>query len=607
MVTGRDCERVVAPGPADPRHAAPTTVGRRRVARRSGARVGWVVLASYAVLSFAYFLPTWRDPGHRLIGSAGDPSLFVWYFRWVPWAIAHGHNPLFSSYVNAPHGVNLMWNTAVLLPGLLLSPVTALFGPIVTYNLLTTTSLALSGWAAWLAFRRVCRLRWGAWVGGLLFEFSPFLVAQSRGHLHLTAAFLVPLLALAVHEVLIEQRCSARRGGLALGVLAAAQALTGEELLAIAGVALVVGAVVVGLLHRRQVVRRARHAIEAGLWASGAFAAVAGGPLLFQFLGPQVVHGNVQPRDHYVADLWAWAMPSTTQWFHPFGLSNMSHRFQSIGAEWCAYLGAPILLLLAVVIVRRRRDLGLVAAGLTLLVITVLAFGPHLRAAGHKTGIAMPWDAVGGLPLLESLLPVRLMMAADFILAGLVGIAAETAWRARAGWRRRAAVGALALAVVPGLPRPDFPSVPVTVPPFFTSPAVRSVPAGSLAVIAPYPEPRNVFTLRWQLATGLRYRMAGGYALVPGDRGNPTFTGPLTATELILDDIQNGVPSRQLDLPTVVAMRREMVASKAATVMVGPMAHRDQAVALFSALLRAAPVDGGGVAMWTDVPSMLAR
>jgi hypothetical protein len=559
------------------------------------------------VLSFAYFLPTWRDPGHRLIGSGGDPSLFVWYFRWVPWAIAHGHNPLFSSYVNAPHGVNLMWNTAVLLPGLLFSPVTALFGPVVTYNLLTTWSLALSGWAAWLAFRRVCGLRWGAWVGGLMFAFSPFLVAQSRGHLHLTAAFFLPVLALAAHEVLIEQRWTALRGGLALGLVAAAQALTGEELLAIAGVALAVGAVVVGLLHHRQVVRRARHALEAGLWATVAFAVVAGGPLAFQFFGPEVVHGNVQPRDFYVADLWAWALPSTTQWFHPFGLSDMSHRFQSIGAEWCAYLGAPVVLLLAVVIVRRRRDRGLVAAGITLVVVTVLAFGPHLRMAGHKTGIPMPWDAVGGLPLLESVLPVRLMVAADFILAGLVGVVAEAAWRVRAGWCRRAAVSVLAVALVPGLPRPDFPSRPIDVPTFFTSPAVRAVPDGSLAVIAPYPEPQNVVVLRWQLAAGLRYRMAGGYALVPGDGGKPTFTGPLTATEVILDDIQNGVPSQLLDLQTVVAMRQEMVASRAATVMVGPMPHRDQAVRLFAALLGTAPVDGGGVALWTHVPSLLAR
>ena len=31
--------------------------------------------------------------------------------------------------MNAPHGINLMWNTSLLLPGVLMTPVTLLAGP----------------------------------------------------------------------------------------------------------------------------------------------------------------------------------------------------------------------------------------------------------------------------------------------------------------------------------------------------------------------------------------------------------------------------------------------------------------------------------------------
>jgi hypothetical protein len=42
-------------------------------------------------------------------------------------------------------------------------------------------------------------------------------------------------------------------------------------------------------------------------------------------------------------------------------------------------------------------------------------------------------------------------------------------------------------------------------------------------------------------------------------------------------------------------------------VVVGPMPHRDQAVALLSAVLGRAPSAGDGVDVWWDVPAALAQ
>jgi predicted TIM-barrel enzyme len=43
----------------------------------------------------------------------------------MPFAVGHGLDPLVSHYVGFPTGVNLMWNTSVLLPSLPMAPTTA--------------------------------------------------------------------------------------------------------------------------------------------------------------------------------------------------------------------------------------------------------------------------------------------------------------------------------------------------------------------------------------------------------------------------------------------------------------------------------------------------
>jgi len=111
-----------------------------------------------------------------------------------------------TDYLHYPSGANLMWNTSILFPALVLTPVTNLFGPIVSYNLLTVLGMSLSGWCAFLAVRRFSR-RWiSAWVGGLLYEFSPFMAVQITGHAQLFVAVFPPLLVIFGDEILVRQR-----------------------------------------------------------------------------------------------------------------------------------------------------------------------------------------------------------------------------------------------------------------------------------------------------------------------------------------------------------------------------------------------------------------
>src|SRR6266851_9681317 len=91
----------------------------------SRAPLVWIAPIAYSLLAVALFSSTWIDPAGSWIGSPKDPGLFIWYLGWIPHELAQGHNPLFTDYLSYPPGVNLMWNTSMIFPALLLWPVTA--------------------------------------------------------------------------------------------------------------------------------------------------------------------------------------------------------------------------------------------------------------------------------------------------------------------------------------------------------------------------------------------------------------------------------------------------------------------------------------------------
>ena len=105
-----------------------------RIRHVTPRRLAWLALLAYALLALALFSSTWVDPVGSWIGSPKDPKLFIWYLGWMPHELARGHNPLFTDYLAYPDGVNLMWNTSMIFPALVLWPATAVFGPVVAYK-----------------------------------------------------------------------------------------------------------------------------------------------------------------------------------------------------------------------------------------------------------------------------------------------------------------------------------------------------------------------------------------------------------------------------------------------------------------------------------------
>jgi len=101
-----------------------------------------------------------------------DPDFYRWALAWTPWAIARGHDPLFTSYVFAPTGIDMTWSSLIPGPALVMWPVTHLFGTVASLNALKLLSFPLAAWAAYLVCRRITKEFWPSLLGGYLFGFS---------------------------------------------------------------------------------------------------------------------------------------------------------------------------------------------------------------------------------------------------------------------------------------------------------------------------------------------------------------------------------------------------------------------------------------------------
>ena len=283
----------------------------------------------YLLAALAVTLWLWRDPASRTVaGNPYDADQLAWFFRYDATAIAHGHLPaLITTAMNAPQGVNVMWNTFMLLPGALLTPVTLLLGPQTALTVFMTAGFAGSALAMFSVLRRWDVSTPAAALGGAVYGFSPAVLHSAIGHYDLQFAVLPPLI---IHVVLrlATGRAGAVRGGLWLGLLVTAQLFITEEILAVTAIA---GFVLVAVLaaSRPRAVPAAARRVAAGLAvAAGVTAVIAGYPLWVQFFGPLRQHGSPFMLDYFKNDLSSFVVPSSYQLFHTAGSAAAAARYQ---------------------------------------------------------------------------------------------------------------------------------------------------------------------------------------------------------------------------------------------------------------------------------------
>jgi hypothetical protein len=551
-----------------------------------------LVAVVYVAVSLLANYGAWVHGVTHTVQTAGGGDTYeaIWYLAQTPWAIIHGHNPLATNILNAPTGVNLMDNASMPLIGVVGTPITLLFGPIATFNIMLNLALAGSSMTFYLMARRFIAWRPAAFVGGLLYGFSPFVAAEGVGHLLFVVGVIPPLLILLLDRFFRTQSDPPWLTGLLVGGCFVAQLYISAEFFASMVVITAIAAALwcVYWLFRRPRVDVSRVA-RMGACAVGVLALVGGFGIWTALAGPDHIDGPAQSATTIAglsSDPVGLVVPSRVQRF-TFGHAELGnslvaqrdanwHIIVDAPIENGSYVGFPLLIILIVgTIALRRKRLVQFAAALAVAGM-LLSMGSYLHIDGHRTGIPLPFDVLAHLPLFESGAASRYAQFFWLFAALLLALFVNALYVRLDGWDRPGdrlrATFASGLVVFCALillvPAWPYGSSPSNVPSWFTTTA-RSLPVGSTVVVFPFASPTDASAMLWQAMAHDTFRMPGGYAVFRSADGTATFASDASLVQQVLSECSSG-DQLHLSPSTIRSELRSWNASLAAVVVAAP-------------------------------------
>jgi hypothetical protein len=625
------------PGPG--RHSSSSVSSRDEQAspRSFRQRVpGWLPAAViYLVLGVGMWWHAWvGHPTSSMVCACGDPSSFAWFIEWPAYAISHGHSLFFADSAHVPNGMNLLDNTSVLALGIPLAPVTWLFGPIATLTLALTLAPALTAISAYGCLRRAIGLwRPAAFLGGLLFGFSPFIMRnEAFNHLQVTFLALLPPIFLCCYELAVAQRGTWWRWGLLLGLLVTLQFFVGVEMLTITGLMIGLGLflAVLGAL-RQQGTLAAKLPFA---WRGFGVAAAAGGvllayPLWFALAGPQHIKG---------ADWDAVTVNGLKRLLFPVQQGNLLVTgYLGPPGTRGAYIGFAALIVVAIAVIVVRRPLVYIC-GIVLVTAMWLSLGSRhfaFSAGGQPRWLWLPWRVFDHLPLLKNITPANFSAVSAFCVAVAGALLVDQLWPHRASEQARArlrehvnpagrmpaarmaaAAAASAALVIPwavAWPLP-FTVTDVSAPPSMIK-VESQLPASAVVLFYPFPSSYLDKALVWQAQDRMGYRIVGGrgIATLRSGAADHGFTpGTLEGTMSALT--ASAIPHSSLKLPplpgpgTIRSFRNGLRAYGVTNVIMTTGGHHPAYARQWLTKVLGVPPqqDGGGTWVWNNVQQLLS-
>jgi hypothetical protein len=501
------------------------------------AQQGLFALAIYLAAFAWYAVPLIRYLDMPVVGHVSpDSNFYIWSLRWLPYAISHGLNPLYSNQIMAPGGISLAWSTPAPTVVIVMWPVTAAFGPVLSYNLALLLVPAATGWAAFVAARRLTGRFWASLLGGAVYGFCPFMVMHdARGDLNLIVNMLFPLM---VYLVLLWRDGTLGRTGFVIWmtVALALQFYTFTEFFADTTVlltaALVIGYAVAGRAGRRTV---AQLAVLSAIAYAGAL--VLASPYLIYAL-QRYPSELTRQQPGYSLRIVRLILPSSDRLF---GLRPLVAYSNGLGPNSVEdYVGLPalvILLLLAVFTWKSRLTRLMVSA---FFVVVALAAGPDLIITDRPV-FALPWGWLWSLPIARSAEPLRFIIFGFLILSIALALWLAAPAASRLAQAARWALAVLALtAILAGLPTFNPAAAP---PPGRQVPAASMRPLGALPAFITdglyrrYLKPGEIVVvvsqrgnagMLFQADSGFYFRIAGGYVNLSLSQQDPQPVAALT-------------------------------------------------------------------------------
>ncbi|WP_433801036.1 hypothetical protein [Actinomycetospora sp. CA-084318] len=532
------------------------------------------VLLGYLAASGLLFHRVLGDLAGRATGVvASDSSLFTWWLGWTWYALRHGLDPLVSTWQNAPAGVNGMWNTGVPVLGVLLAPVTATAGPVVADNVAMILGPVASAYLAHRCLAVLVGPRWIRALAGLVYGFSPFVIAHAWvGHVNLVWSVFPPVVLWAAVRVLAAPRRPWLAGAL-LGLAFTVQMGLYTQTVALGALALVVVAVVLAVSAPRTAWRRLPSVARSLTAMVGVVGVLCAYPVWVLLAGPSRPRASIREATETGADAANLLIPSPLTAIRP-GTDALAEQLRVYPGEQGSYLGAAMVLVLLAAVVLVRSRAVLVTCVVTM-VLAVLSLGTTLAVLDQDTGVWLPWQLLVDVPLVGQAEAGRL---APFVALGVVTIwALALAHLTRpvpdGGWRRvgrGVAVVAVLAAAVTWVPGDDHQwTTDASVPAFFRA-GTPGIAPGAIVELVPRPSQDWVrdggVPVRWQAVAGFSYRQTGGYFIGGSDRVPVLHDGEIGPFQQGVLDGGRG---------DVTAARADLAAKQVSAIVVVPDQVRD--------------------------------
>ncbi len=531
-----------------------------------------------------------------------------------------------------PHGVNLLSNTSVFALGVLLAPITWIFGPIATLNVAMTMSPILSALAMFMLLRRWVSWAPAAFFGGLLYGFSPFILTSlSNSWLTLGMGVVPPLVIICLDNLLLRQRGRPVVDGLLLGLLAVLQFFLSDEVLLITAIGVAIGVVLVGVCaawrHPRALRLHLRYAMV-GL-ASGVVTTVIllGYPAWYALAGPANLSGSIWgPHSivSYSGNSWhnylfpATIPPTASDLFHRFG----GYQGPDLSPQFFG-IGIVVVLIAGCIVWRRDRRLWLF--GLLGLISVPLSIGLE----DHRWTI---WRLFVRLPLMENIEPYRFVLITYLTASIMLGLIVDHSYRSVNRQRRspHAVEGGQRFRSVQGSPRWLGSAVGMTVaaialvaPVAYLAQTVpmttRSVELptwfrtvaphlGGRQVVLTFPDSDTLLSeLTWQAVDGMSYSMVG----LGGPGGATARAGREREGQAVISSVSSAYPNAPILTTGDIAEVRQALSGWGVTMVVLPdqpdlpVYERVPSVIATAALMTAAtghpPIQQADAWVWNQV------
>jgi len=405
-----------------------------------------IIFIVYLIIDIIIYLPQGlKYFDTRLIFPGDDVISFAWFLNWMPYALSHHLNPFITNYIWYPSHTNLTWSTSI--PGLsfLLSPITLLFSSIFSYNFLTLLIPLLTSISFFYLVFYVTKKILPSLVGGYLFGFSSYVVAENVAHPNLSAVFVLPIIILLILR-LHDQKISKKWFIGLTSLLLIFQFLTSTELITTFLMFLSIFGLLVYLFlpKERQIIKK----IVIYFFWSGVIALILLSPVIYYLIiGYKNVPKVINSPLFYSADLLNFIIPTPMNLLGSKFFQSISSHFTGNYAEQSVYIGLPALIIILDYFKSFwSKNLTKVLVVL-LAIISLFSLGQVLQINGIQTNLTMPWNLFVNLPILRNVLPTRFGLYVDFIIALVIGL-----WLAKTKYKNYTKIIVVTIILIFSLP-----------------------------------------------------------------------------------------------------------------------------------------------------------